>query len=173
MSDIGPFGFRYVSAEPLPLGSGMLELPEWSGPREAMAHALELVQHDLNAAGLDRYVMSYAVAGGTRGEPIVNVQWRGTWTSDGLDVEADDLVDVTVEVAAHAAQGLVELEGVYWPTCPRHGTWTRAMVDHRRRAVWLCEKSGVAPHVLAKIGDLTPGGSPHLLSRTLDELPPP
>lgn len=173
MSDIGPFGFHYESAEPLPLGSGMLKLPEWSGPTEAMAHALELVQRDLNAAGLARYVMGYAVAGGTPGEPIVNVQWRGTWTTDGLDLEAGDLADVTVDVAAQAAQGLVELESVYWPTCPLHRIWTRATVDQRRRAVWLCEKSGVAPHFLAEIGDLAPGELPQMLSRTLDELPPP
>jgi hypothetical protein len=100
-----------------------------------MTQALELVQRDVDAAGLDRYVMSYAVAGGSVEEPTVNIQWRGTWTSDGITVESDDLTYTSVEVAAQAAQGLIELEDVYWPTCPSHGVRARASVDQRGLAV--------------------------------------
>jgi hypothetical protein len=50
------------------------------------------------------YVMGYAVAGGSEEYPIVNVQWRGTWTGDGIDLEGDDLAQVTADVAERAAR---------------------------------------------------------------------
>jgi hypothetical protein len=169
----------YESAVPPPDGWGReqgLAMPAWSGPTVVMAQALELVQRDLDAAGLDRYVITYAVAGGSVAEPTVNVQWRGTWTSDGITLESDDLTYTSVEVAAQAAQGLVELEDVYWPTCPRHGVRARATVERRGRAVWWC-KSGTAPHVLSLIGDLDQaqrdGNHRGPLWRTLDQLPTP
>src|SRR3954454_9340416 len=127
-------GAYFESAVPQPGSSpfeGVLELPVWSGPTEVMVKALVLVQRDLDAVGLGQYVMSYAVVGGSEEYPTVNVQWRGGWTSDAIDLEGDELAYVTADVAGQAAQGLIELEGVYWPTCPTHGVRARASVDHR------------------------------------------
>jgi hypothetical protein len=173
-------GAHYESAVPQESSSpldGIMELPAWSGPADVMVEALTLVQRDLDAAGLARYVMSHAVAGGSLEYPIVNVQWRGTWTSDSIDLDADDLARLTADVAAQAVQGLVELEGVYWPICPTHGVRTHATADHRGRAVWDCKKRGASPHVVSAIGDLghlTERGTPEKsLWRTLNELASP
>lgn len=147
---------HYESAVPDPDTSpfeGVYELPEWSGPTPVMVRALELVQADVDAAGLS-FRLSYEVAGGSGEYPIVNVQWRGTWTSDSIDLDTLDLADATVDVARQLTQGLIELEDVYLPTCPSHGNWASACLSHRRAAEWMCTKRGVTPHVLAAVGEL-------------------
>jgi hypothetical protein len=81
-----------------------MDLPARSGPTVVMVEALKVAQRDLDAAGLGQYVIGYAVAGGSEEYPIVNVQWRGTWTGDGIDLEGDDLAQVTADVAERAAR---------------------------------------------------------------------
>ena len=149
----------YSSELPREIGAPIdYDWPDWAGPTPVMAQALALVQADLDVAGLGHFQLSYAIAGEIAGElgvePIINVQWRGTWTSDGIDLDSDNLAEVTVDVAAQTAQGLVELEGVYWPTCPGHGVRAQARIDHRHEAVWECQQRGSSPHTVARIGGL-------------------
>jgi hypothetical protein len=150
--------------------------PSWSGPNSAMAQALVLVQADLDAAGLADHVMSYEVAGGTEDDPVVNVASRGAWTEDGLYLASEELAEVIVNVAGEAARGLVQGDGLYWPTCPIHGGRARARASAEKTAVWMCEQRDGPSHVLVMIGQLqelvSPGGSSPLW-RTLDELPRP
>jgi hypothetical protein len=152
--------------------------PLWTGPTPVMVQALGLVQDDLDVAGLDRFQLSYArVHAFPANDIVVNVQWRGTWTTPGIDIEIDNLLDMAVEVGAHTAQGLVELEQVYWPTCPIHGVRARAVLDSRHEAAWRCKQRGSSTHIVARIGDLVSvpsrrGQSP-VLWRTLDHLATP
>lgn len=153
------------------------EQVQWAGPSAVMLQALRLVQQDLDTVGLERIRLSFAVAGGSDEYPIVNVQWRGTWTSDSIDLDATDLAGVTADVAAQMAQGLIELEGIYMPTCPDHNNWASAGVSIGGSAVWACNKQGVTPHVLAAVGELdlirTPRHRIAPLWRNLAELGPP
>jgi hypothetical protein len=126
----------------------------WAGPTPLLEQALSLVQTDLDAAGLASLCLSFAQAGSYDDGPIVNVQWRGTWTSDSIEIGETDLNAAVVDVASHVTQGLVELEGIYWPTCPLHGVRAKPVIDHRRRAIWNCNKRGVTPHQVAPIGKL-------------------
>jgi hypothetical protein len=167
-----------IVASPIKDGAGARfprwQPPSWSGPNHAMVQALLLVQADLDAAGLAEHVMSYAVAGGTEEHPVVNVGSRGTWTEDGLLFGSDALVEVIVDVASEAARGLVQRDGLYWPTCPLHGGRTRATASLEQTAVWMCEQRDAPSHVLATIGKLQElgavGGSTPLW-RTLDQMP--
>ena len=126
----------------------------WDGPTPLLVQALSLAQADLDAAGLTSLPLSFAQMGSYAGEPIVNVQWRGTWTSDSIEIGETDLAAAIVNVASHLTQGLIELEGIYWPTCPLHAVRAKASIDHRHRAIWNCDKRGVTPHQLAPIGEL-------------------
>jgi len=126
----------------------------WAGPTPLLEQALSLVQADLDAAGLTALRLSFAQADSNGPEPIINVQWRGTWTSDSIEISESNLDTAVVDVAAHVTQGLIELEGIYWPTCPLHGKRAKPAVDHRRQATWSCDKRGVTPHQLALIGKL-------------------
>jgi hypothetical protein len=156
--DPGAEGFHaaYESAIPGPGADWTTGFDEvnWSGPTPVMLRALELVQADVDAAGLGAIRLSYALAGGTDEYPIINVQWSGTWTSDSIEIEAADLAVASVDVASHVAQGLIELEGVYLPTCPEHRKRASASLSPRHAAIWTCNKKGVTPHVLAPIGEL-------------------
>jgi hypothetical protein len=156
------------------------EWPSWDGPTPPMEFALGLVQADLDAAGLDRFRLSYEVCGTgmtNEFEPEVNVVWRGTWAAPGVDLWVDDPAKVTANVAAHTAQGMIELEQLYWPICADHGIRARAVVDTKHRAVWQCAHRGSSAHPVAVIGEL---GSvrPHAWKQhswwgTLDQLASP
>jgi hypothetical protein len=141
-----------------------------------MVQALDLVQADLDASGLADHIMKYEVAGGTEEDPVVNVGWRGTWTGDGLYLDSDDLAEVLANVASEAARGLVEHDGLYWPTCPAHGGRTRARASEGRGAAWMCEQRDGSAHEVALVGqlaDFSGFDSPGPLWRTRDQLPSP
>jgi hypothetical protein len=145
----------YESEIPSPGVSKLgLGLPRWDGPTDVLRRALELAQADLDAAGLEAIRISFAVAGGSDDELTVNVQWRGTWTSDSIRLDEDDLSAATADVAGQLAQGLIELEGVYWVTCPTHTMRARAHVNADGEAVWCCAPRGATPHEVGKIGEL-------------------
>jgi hypothetical protein len=139
-----------------------------------MVQALHLLQADLDAAELHRFRLSFAVAGGVEGFPVVNVQWRGTWTGESVALDPDGLAESTVDVAGHTTQGLIELEGIYFPTCPTHKVRARAEQSARRAAVWTCHPHGHTPHELSRIGDLavmrTRSRTDDRLWRSLNEL---
>jgi hypothetical protein len=123
-----------------------------------MQQALERVQHDLDAAGLGQRVLRFALAGETFDDPIVILQWSGgrggSHTDDVFDLGCDDAAMMTADVAEAAAQGLIEAEGLYWPTCPVHASRGKAALGEEHVAVWVCSKRGITPHALAPVGKL-------------------
>ncbi len=143
--------------EDSPWKSSLRNTPEWDGPSPVLERALKIVQADLNAARLkgDGFRLSFAQAGWVvEDDPVVNVQWRGAWTEESIDIYATDLALAVVDVARHVAQGLIELEGIYLPTCPVHGIRAKAVLGDGHVAVWVCSKRGNTPHVLAPVGKL-------------------
>jgi hypothetical protein len=140
-----------------PWQSSLRNAPDWDGPSPVLERALAIVQADLNAAGLkgDGFRLSYAQAGwAVEDDPVVNVQWRGTWTEESIDIHATDIPLAVVDIARHVTQGLIELEGIYLPTCPVHAIRAKAVLGDGHIAVWVCSKRGTTPHVLAPVGKL-------------------
>lgn len=61
---------------------------------------------------------------------------------------------MTTQVGEATAQGLVELEEIYWPSGPAHQRRAKVTVLDGEQAAWVCREGDQAGHVLTPIGHL-------------------
>jgi hypothetical protein len=122
-------------------------------PTAIMLRALVPLQRDLDVSGLERYQMSYAAMPGWPENRIVNIQYRGTWTSDSIDFECDDDAAMLDDIARATVQLFMDHEDVYWPMCSLHDRRTRSTVVNGE-VLWVCSPMRDESHVLAAIGHL-------------------